>query len=166
MARIVSGAQTGVDRAALDAAMELGIPTGGWVPAGRRAEDGVVPERYRGLVETASADYAERTEHNVRDADATLVLRAGPARGGTALTEDIARRLGKPLLSLDLEALAPDAAEAELCAWLEREAPATLNVAGPRASQAPQLAAGVRRLLRAVARRKRGPKALAPEDAG
>ena len=81
-ARIVSGGQTGVDRAALDAALELGIAHGGWCPRGRLAEDGPIADRY-GLRETASSDYAVRTEQNVVDSDATLILHRGPLTGGT-----------------------------------------------------------------------------------
>src|SRR5690606_4861542 len=73
---IHAGGQTGVDRAALDAAMVCGVPVGGWCPRGRRAEDGPIPARYP-LAETASSDYAERTRRNVLDADATLVLTWG-----------------------------------------------------------------------------------------
>ena len=70
--KVVSGGQTGADRAALEVARELGLATGGWVPRGRLAEDGVIPERYEGLRETASEDVACRTKRNVRDADATV----------------------------------------------------------------------------------------------
>src|SRR3989442_8006923 len=82
---IVSGGQTGVDRAALDTALALGLTCGGWCPRGRRAEDGPLPARYP-LRETPSASYPERTEWNVRDSDGTLVLHHGRLRGGTALT--------------------------------------------------------------------------------
>src|SRR5512135_124388 len=102
VARIVSGGQTGVDRAALDAARQLGLECGGWCPRGRRAEDGKVASGYP-LRETPSEDYAQRTEWNVRDSDATLVLTHGRPAGGTALTIAVARRLGKPLLVLDLD---------------------------------------------------------------
>ena len=85
-----------MDRAALDVALELGMPCGGWCPAGRWAEDGAIDPRYP-LVETPSADPAARTEWNVRDSDATLLLTTGDESPGTALTRDIARRLGKPV---------------------------------------------------------------------
>ena len=84
--KIVSGGQTGADRAALDAALEVGFATGGWIPRGRRAEDGAVPERYGNLVETESDAYEPRTELNVRDSDATVIFSFGPAFGGSALT--------------------------------------------------------------------------------
>ena len=89
--RIVSGGQTGVDRAALDVALSLGIPCAGWCPRGRRAEDGPIDARYP-LNETPSTSYAKRTEWNVRDSDATLILARLPLGGGTALTERLARK--------------------------------------------------------------------------
>jgi hypothetical protein len=90
-----------VDRASLDAALEFGIPCGGWCPKGRKAEDGPIPPRYP-LSETPSADYGQRTEWNVRDSDGTLILNSGELAGGTAQTVEIARRLRKPFLVVDL----------------------------------------------------------------
>ncbi len=133
IARVVSGGQTGVDRAALDAALQLGLPCGGWCPRGRRAEDGPIAPCYP-LRETPSEDYAQRTEWNVRDSDATLVLTGGRPAGGTALTIWMARRLGKPVLVLDLVAR-PDPHAVR--SWAEGAGVATLNVAGPRESQQP-----------------------------
>jgi len=151
--RIVSGGQTGVDRAALDVAAELGLERGGWCPRGRRAEDGRIDERYP-LRETPSRDYAQRTEWNVRDSDATLILARGPLRGGTALTRDLARRLCRPLLVVDLER--PPGSE-EVRAWLERQGVRALNVAGPRESGAPGIHAAAAAFLREVLRpRARG----------
>ncbi len=131
--RIVSGGQTGVDRAALDAAVELGLPCGGWCPRGRLAEDGPIDPRYP-LEETPSGDYTQRTEWNVRDSDGTLAFCWGPPRGGTAFTIDVARRMGKSLLVLDFEK-EPD--PAVLGPWAERHGIEVLNVAGPRESQRP-----------------------------
>ena len=82
LTRIVSGGQTGVDRAALDVALELSIPCGGWCPKGRKAEDGALPARYP-LKETPSEEYAQRTTWNVRDSDGTLILTHGAPTGGT-----------------------------------------------------------------------------------
>ncbi|MBI4366097.1 MAG: putative molybdenum carrier protein [Deltaproteobacteria bacterium] len=131
--RILSGGQTGVDRAALDVARALGIPCGGWCPKGRLAEDGVIPSAYP-LMETPSAEYAQRTEWNARDADGTLVLTYGAPSGGTAYTIACARRLGKPCLVMDLRA-SPDPAAFQR--WCAAHAIAVLNVAGPRESRAP-----------------------------
>ncbi|MYE00619.1 MAG: molybdenum cofactor carrier [Alphaproteobacteria bacterium] len=143
---IVSGGQTGVDRAGLDAALALGLAAGGWCPRGRRAEDGSIPERYP-LEETASAAYRVRTRLNVRDSDATLILCRGPLRGGTKLTADIARRMGRPLRIADLSrrVQAPAAA-----AWLSKHDVVRLNIAGPRESQAPGIGAEARRFLMRV----------------
>ncbi len=131
--RVVSGGQTGVDRAALDAALQLGLPIGGWCPSGRRAEDGRIPGCY-GLDETPARHYAERTEWNVRDSDATLILHRGDLTGGTSLTAKLARRYGRPLLVRDVT-VPLDVAEA--VAWLRRHRVGRLNCAGPRESGAP-----------------------------
>ncbi len=93
--QIVFGGQAGVDRAALDAALTLGIPAGGWCPLDRKAEDGRIPDRYP-LTETASPSYKKRTKLNVRDADGTLVLNMGTLDGGTLATVKIAQKLKKP----------------------------------------------------------------------
>ncbi len=131
--KIVSGGQTGVDRAALDVALEAGLPCGGWCPRGRLAEDGPIAGRYP-LQETESADYAERTRLNVRDTDGTLVLTRGRPGGGTALTLHLARAMRRPLMVVDIEG---GAAAEGVRAWIEAGAVATLNVAGPRESTAP-----------------------------
>lgn len=131
--RIISGGQTGVDRAALDAAIELGIPHGGWCPRGRLAEDGPIPDRYE-LQETESADYPSRTEANVRDSDATLILCRGLPSGGTDLTLRLARRYRRPCRVVDLDRPEPRLAVRR---WLTENRVRVLNVAGPRASQSP-----------------------------
>ena len=151
--RIVSGGQTGADRAALDAALELGLDAGGWVPFGRQAEDGIIPHRYPNLPEAESELPAVRTELNVRDSDATVIFSHGPLLGGTALTESMARKLTKPLLHLDLDGISEVAASAELYDWLVRQQLGTLNVAGPRESQDPAIYAGTKRVLIAALRR-------------
>jgi hypothetical protein len=134
--KIISGGQTGVDRAALDVALALGLPHGGWCPHGRWAEDGLIDGRYQ-LAETPSADPAQRTEWNVRSADAMLILSSGPLTGGTDLTRCLTLEHGKPLLVIDLAAAPPDAAAQAIAAWLAATPIATLNIAGPRASEAP-----------------------------
>ena len=101
--KIVSGGQTGVDRAALDVALELGVACGGWCPKGRRAEDGTIAERYP-LTETSTRAYPERTRRNVLDSDGTLILARGRPTGGTALTIKIAAETGKPCFIVDLSA--------------------------------------------------------------
>jgi hypothetical protein len=146
--RVVSGAQTGVDRAALDAALELGLPCGGWVPRGRIDEAGRIPDAYPGLEETASADWDERTEANVRDSDATLLISRGPLTGGSLFTRDAALRLGRPTLHLDLRRLSLEQAAEAARRFIEDANVGVLNVAGPRASKDPGLHGLALRLLR------------------
>jgi hypothetical protein len=148
--RIVSGGQTGADRAALDVALELGLETGGWVPLGRQAEDGEIPERYPDMREADSSLPAVRTELNVRDSDATVIISHGSPAGGTALTESIARRLGKPLLHLDLDRVSEARASHRLRDWLMRKRPGVLNVAGARESEDGEIYPATRRVLSAA----------------
>jgi hypothetical protein len=139
---ILSGGQTGADRAAFDFALEFGIAHSGWCPRGRLAEDGPIDERYE-LQETPSRRYAQRTEWNVRDSDATVVFTISPdATGGTALTIALAQRLDKPCLRLSSESLSAEGADPAdlLLAFLAEHHVARLNVAGPRASQEPLIA--------------------------
>lgn len=144
--KIVSGAQTGVDRAALDVALDLGFACGGWVPRGRLAEDGVVPHRYP-VRETQGRGYAERTVRNVRDTDATLILTRGAPTGGTALTLRSAETLRRPCLVVDLAA---DASPSAVDAWLHERQVRILNVAGPRESSAPGIYDEAADFLRAL----------------
>jgi hypothetical protein len=146
--KIISGGQTGVDRGALDAAIELGALHGGWCPRGRTAEDGRIPDRYR-LRESDSPDYPVRTEQNVLDSDATLILYRGRIAGGTELTLYLARQHDRPHLLVDLDAAA---APAEVRRWLDEHAVETLNVAGPRESQSPGIGAMAREFLKSVLR--------------
>lgn len=143
VARIISGGQTGVDRGALEAAIALGLEHGGWCPRGRRAEDGRVPERYC-LRETESARYDVRTEFNVVEADATLIIHRGPLSAGTALTRKLAQRRGKPFAQIDLTRHIP--AE-EIREWLAQLGVRTLNVAGPRESSSPGIERAAELLL-------------------
>ena len=147
---IVSGGQTGVDRAALDVALELGLAIGGWVPKGRLAEDGRIPDVYPNLRETDTAEYPRRTFLNVRDSDATLILSRGPLTGGSLFTMETARKLGRPSLHVDLIGKSDDDAAGEVRAWLKALDARTLNVAGPRASGDPTIGARAATVLRIV----------------
>jgi hypothetical protein len=131
---IISGGQTGVDRTAWDVALELGLPIGGWVPKGRRAEDGAIPGKYSGLREADSTNPSVRTKLNVRDSDATLIISRGSPTGGSRLTFDEATRLGRPVLHVDLAGRSRGEAAADVRAWLATVRPTVLNIAGPRAS--------------------------------
>ncbi len=150
--RIVSGAQTGVDRAALDVALELGIPCGGWVPKGRIDELGRIPEIYPNLRETESADFSERTAANVRDSDGTLIISRGPLSGGSLYTWKVADQLGRTCLHLDLHVHTVEGSAAAAIAWLNRNDIKVLNVAGPRASKDPGVHDQAVDLLRIVLR--------------
>jgi aryl-alcohol dehydrogenase-like predicted oxidoreductase len=132
--KVISGGQTGVDRAALDWALANGIAHGGWCPRGRRAEDGVLPAHYL-LQETESAGYRQRTKRNIQDSDGTLIVNRGELTGGTLLTQDLARKLGKPCHVIDAEHGPTPAAAAALLAWITANRVRTLNIAGPRESK-------------------------------
>ena len=148
--KIISGGQTGVDRAALDVAMRLGIAHGGWVPKGRLAEDGTVPAHYQ-LQENASDEYEARTEKNVLDSDGTLIISRGSPTGGTDYTRKMALKHGKQLLHIDLSlGQRPSDAGSLVASWIEMNRIETLNVAGPRESEAPGIYGQALALLRAV----------------
>lgn len=131
--KIISGAQTGVDRAALDAALKLGIDCGGWVPSGRMAEDGKISLKYP-VKECESFDYAFRTRLNAKESDATLIIKEGHIEGGTLYTFRICKRLKKFVKVVDLK---DKNAIAEIKAFLKEFSPEVLNIAGPRESKNP-----------------------------
>lgn len=144
--RIITGGQTGVDRAALDVAIKLDLPCGGWCPKGRASEQGPIADVYP-MTETPLADPAQRTEFNVRDADGTLIIAHGELTGGTALTRDFAASLAKPFLVVDPHD--PLAAKT-IAAWLSEQNVRILNVAGPRESRDPGIYERAGKLLHAV----------------
>lgn len=143
--KIVSGGQTGVDRAALDAAMAHDVPVGGWCPKGRRAEDGAIPDTYP-LRETPSEKYAQRTAWNVRDSDGTLIIAPAPLEGGTALTREEAEEQGRPVLHVRPEDPIP---VPMIRAWGEEHDVRVLNVAGPRASEGERIYESAYQILEA-----------------
>lgn len=144
--KIISGGQTGVDRGALDAAIALGIDHAGWCPRGRRAEDGRIPDRYR-LRQTDTPQYPERTERNVVDSHATLILYRGTLSGGTELTRRLAEQHDRPYLAIDLD---ESRSAEEVRRWLEEHDVSTLNVAGPRESQCRGIAEDSRQFIEQV----------------
>jgi len=135
---LLSGGQTGADRAALDAAIALGLPHGGWICRGRKTEKGPLPAKYR-LREMDSHRYRDRTEKNVLDSDGTVIFSFGPLEGGSALTEALAIRYDRPCLFLDMKEINQEQAITALVRWLRAHRIRRLNVAGPRASNQPQI---------------------------
>lgn len=131
--KIISGGQTGVDRAALDFALSSDIACGGWCPKGRKAEDGIISGKYP-LKETNSTEYKERTELNVRSADGTLILYLSGADAGTLYTMDIAKMLNSPCMVINIFNQ-PD--YKKIRDWIQTNNINTLNIAGPRESKNP-----------------------------
>jgi Circularly permutated YpsA SLOG family len=134
---VISGGQTGVDRGALDAALSVGTPCGGWCPAGRRAEDGTIPARYP-LTELSGAGYEERTRKNVEDSDGTLIITFGRASGGTARTIEVCEKLARPHLIVDAASVPLVESVSQTVQFVTTESIRQLNVAGPRASGEPR----------------------------
>jgi hypothetical protein len=134
--KIISGGQTGADQGALDAALALGHPCGGWCPKGRKSESGRIPDKYP-LQEHKSPSYPARTEANVRDSDGTLIFTYGEPTGGTALTVDLAKKHNKPVYIFDFNQAAINPDPAEIFEWGVNNSIHTLNVAGPRESGKP-----------------------------
>ena len=147
--RIVSGGQTGADRAALDFAIEYGYPHGGWAPRGREAEDGRIPPKYQ-LTELPDGGYRQRTRRNVEDSDGTLIVNMGELDGGTLATRIFAEKAGKPYYVAQVDDEATDEMAASVLAWLRAHHIKTLNVAGPRESKRPGIYQQTTALLQAV----------------
>lgn len=135
--KIVSGGQTGVDRAALDVALKRGIDCNGWCPEGRLDESGWIPERYP-VKELPNGGFAERTSANVRDSDGTVIFHCGPLGGGTELTMQCCAEYKRPRLLLNAEIIAPLEAANVIQYFVEKLNIETLNIAGPRESEWPQ----------------------------
>lgn len=136
--KILSGGQTGVDRAALDTAIKLGIAHGGWIPKGRRTESGILPAKYL-LKETPGSGYSERTEKNVMDSDGTLIISRGPLTGGSEYTRQMAVKHNRPWFHIDLSRTAAFHAATAIRDWIMEKKLEVLNVAGPRASEDPTI---------------------------
>lgn len=141
--KIVSGGQAGVDRGALDAALQLGFDCGGWCPLGRRAEDGPIDPRYP-LTESDSPRYDVRTEQNIIDSDGTLIITGGRLEGGTRLTLELALQKNRPCRVIDLRQ--PLELE-QVIDWLDALEISTLNIAGPRESKQPGIADKTREIV-------------------
>lgn len=134
--KIISGGQTGADRAALDFAIKHNLPFGGWVPKGRKTEDGILPEKYH-LQEVPTGQYSKRTEQNILDSDGTLIVSHGLLTGGSALTRELAKQHRKPWIHIDLQTTSYPEAGRMIREWVGRNDIKVMNVAGPRASKDP-----------------------------
>jgi hypothetical protein len=147
--KITSGGQTGADRAALDFAIKHGITYGGWIPKGRKTEDGTLPEKYD-LQEMPTGSYPKRTEKNVLDSDGSLIVSRGLLTGGSALTTGFAEHHGKPWIHIDLEMTSYSEAAIMIREWVGRHGIKVMNVAGARASKDPAIYQAVAELLEAT----------------
>ena len=136
--KIISGGQTGADQAALDAAIKLGIPHGGWIPKGRLTENGPLLDKYQ-LEEMPTDSYADRTEQNVIDSDGTLIVSHDKLTGGSAYTSELALEHERPWLHIDLNKTGVFDAALKLSGWVLKNNIEILNVAGPRASKDPRI---------------------------
>jgi hypothetical protein len=144
--KIISGGQTGADRAALDVAIKLGIPHGGWIPEGRITEEGPLPEKYR-LQEMPTESYTARTEQNVIDSDGTLIICRGRPTGGSDYTREMVLKHKKHLLHIDLNLTTSFDAASLVNSWMKMHQIKILNVAGPRASKDPNVYVDAFRIL-------------------
>jgi len=144
---VISGGQTGADRAAFDFALENGLEIGGFVPKNRRAEDGRISDAYPNLTETATRNYAVRTELNIQNSDATLIVSHGPLTGGSRLTKQLAEKHAKPFLHIDFSELTTERAVEKAAEWLASIDGKRLNIAGPRASTDAEIYEKTRRFL-------------------
>ena len=136
--KIISGGQTGADRAALDIALKYGIPHGGWIPKGRLTEDGPLPAKYQ-LQEMPTSSYPSRTEQNVKNSDGTLIFSRGKPTGGTDYTRQMVLRHRKRLLHIDLNNMTSYDAATLIPSWINLQKVKIMNVAGPRASKDPAI---------------------------
>jgi hypothetical protein len=147
--RIISGGQTGADRAALDFAIKMDLPHGGWVPKGRMAEDGSIPAQYH-LTEMPSKSHSKLTEKNVVDSDGSLIVSHGRLTGGSQYTMDMAIMHSRPWLHINLNETTVLEAAQQVIDWALSNRIETLNVAGPRESKDPMIYRAVYELLQTI----------------
>ena len=132
--KIISGCQSGADIAGIDAAIMNGFPYGGWVPKGRKTENGPLPLKYS-VQEMPTSGYPKRTEKNIVDSDGTVIFTHGKLSGGSALTKKYAVKHQKPWIHFDMMSKTPEAAALELAEWTKQNCVEILNVAGRSASK-------------------------------
>jgi hypothetical protein len=147
--KIISGGQTGADQAALDAAIKLDIPHGGWIPKGRLTENGPLPDKYK-LVEMPDTSYVLRTQQNVIDSNGTLIISHGKLSEGSDYTRKMAIEHHRPWLHIDLNKTPAFKAATLIRSWIEENTIEILNVAGPRASKDNQIYRTVLKIIESV----------------
>jgi len=147
--KIISGGQTGADQGALDAAISSGVDHGGWLPKGRKTENGALPMRYR-LTEMDTSRYTSRTRQNVLDSDGTLIISNEALTGGSALTRKLAQQHRRPCLHVNMSRQSVAGASQQIFKWIRHHHIGVLNVAGPRASSDARIYAVTRDLVKAV----------------
>jgi hypothetical protein len=161
--KIISGGQTGVDRAALDAALECGAEAGGWCPEGRLAEDGVIPARYP-LTELARSGYRQRTKRNVTDSDGTAIIYFGNPTGGTEQTISFCIKEKKPYVLVDAEEMSVERAAGKIEKFIVQHGISVLNVAGPRAGGEPRAYGYAKDVISRVLQKPKGRDSIDPVD--
>jgi hypothetical protein len=147
--KIISGGQTGADQAALDAAIKLDIPHGGWIPRGRLTEKGALPDKYE-LTEMPDTSYAARTEQNVIDSNGTIIISHGPLSEGSEYTRQMAIKHQRPWLHIDLNQVPAFKSATLISSWIDENNIEILNIAGPRASKDSQIYSAVLKLIESV----------------
>ena len=135
--KIISGGQTGVDRAALDAAPRHGIESGGWCPTGRLDESGRIPDRYQ-VKELENGGSTKRTLQNVKDSDGTIIIYPGKLSGGTEQTLHFCVEQRRPHELIDASNISTEKAAQLIADFVCENNIEILNVAGPRQSEWPE----------------------------
>ena len=147
--KIISGGQTGVDQAALDASIKYSLPHGGWIAKGRKTEAGTLPDKYK-LQEMLTDSYSIRTKQNIIDSDGTVIISHGKLTGGSKLTENLAMKHKRPCLHIDLNRTPAFITASKINSWIVENKIETLNVAGPRASKEPEIHQDVMYIIEGV----------------
>lgn len=152
--KIISGGQTGAERAALDVALKLGIPHGGWVPKGRKTDGGILPEKYK-LKELKLAGYPSYSGWNVIDSDGTLILSHGKLMGGSVWPLELTNKHNRPCLHIDLNEMTSEYAVPIIRAWMIKHRLEVLNVTGSRASKDQRIYSKVFKIIEVLYRTTR-----------
>ncbi|MCP3873235.1 MAG: hypothetical protein GY699_08800 [Desulfobacteraceae bacterium] len=146
--KIISGGQTGADIAGIDAAISCNIPYGGWLPKGRKAENGIVPEKYTDFQVMTRGGYPKRTEQNIIDSDGTIIFTYGKLAGGSSLTKKFAVKNNRPWLHIDLDA--EENPVTKIKNWIVDWDIKIVNIAGKSASKAPTIYNQVKAIIEQV----------------